>query len=175
MQEALGRLAKHLPAVGEGGALGRFVRDAEGWVWVTEDISPIILLKGHLIVEATLIDICSRSLPNPAGLEKENVSFRMRLSLVQALTDDGVVPQAIWDALQDLNRIRNKLAHNLEPKALDSELRQFLQRFDEFVDFRPLNDEQDALPSRLIGCLAFLCGALSGIGKPVTSHESVGA
>ncbi len=62
------------------------------------------------------------------------------------------------------------LAHNLEPKDIERKLQRFLHRFDEF------DDKEEALHSRLISYFFFLCGALSGIGKPVTTQtESDGA
>jgi hypothetical protein len=166
--DSIYRLAQHLPRP-------RRISVDDRTAWVMEDPVQLIILKGHLLVEAELVDICSRLLANPSALEKDKVNFPARLNLVRALIDDGDVPEAIWQALGDLNKIRNKLAHNLEPKDIERELPRFFHRFDEFDDFRQLHIEE-ALPSRLISCLFFLCGVLSGIGKPVTTQtESDGA
>ena len=61
---SLGRITKHLPNTTLGDPLDRLTVDARGRVWVTEDTT-LVLLKGHLLIEAELIDICGRLLKNP--------------------------------------------------------------------------------------------------------------
>jgi hypothetical protein len=161
--DSLHRLSQHLPRL-----RSISVDTSCSTAWVMGDPIQLIILKGHLLVEAELVDICSRLLANPAALGK--VTFLALLNLVRALIDDGEVTEAIWQALGDLNKIRNMLAHNLVPKDIESELQRFLRRFDEF------DHKEEPLPSRLISYFFFLCGALSGIGKPVTTQtESDGA
>jgi uncharacterized protein YutE (UPF0331/DUF86 family) len=165
--DSLGRIARHLPNSTISDPLERITIDGHGRVWVSEDTT-LLVLKGHLIIEAELIDICGRLLKNPGALEAENVRFSVRLNLVRALLgSDHGMPEAFWHAIEDLNRIRNKLAHNLEPKGLEDSLRQFFNRFDEFEDCRAVLriHEAESTPQRLKSCILFLSGALSGIGK----------
>jgi hypothetical protein len=136
---------------------------------VTEDTT-LVILKGHLIIEAELIDICGRLLKNPDALEAGRVSFFVRLNLVRALVGDDAMPESFWLAMKDLNKIRNHLAHNLEPKGLDEELRQFFSRFNEIEDCHTMLRDEKSIPERLISCFLLLCGALSGIGKPDDEH-----
>jgi uncharacterized protein YutE (UPF0331/DUF86 family) len=176
MEEALHRLAKHLPArrlLGHLPLEDRISIDRLGNAWMTEDLT-LIILKGHLLVEAALVDICARLLANPAALEEENVRFSTRLNLVQALLDDDILPENIWHALRHLNRIRNALAHNLEPKNIEAMLCQFFKQLDEFEDFASLRDDKEGIPNRLTGCIAFLSGVLSNIGKPENEGASEG-
>jgi hypothetical protein len=171
---SLGRIAKHLPNTTLDDPLNRITIDARGRVWVTEDTT-LAVLKGHLIIEAELIDICGRLLKNPAALEAENVRFSVRLKLVRALVDQDAMPESIWNAIEDLNRIRNKLAHQLEPKGIEDELRQFFARFDEFEDWGMILADEKSIPERLTSCFLLLCGALSRIRKPTDDQSSEGS
>jgi hypothetical protein len=161
--KSLGRMAAHLPNMTMNDPLARITVDDRGRVWVTEDTT-LVILKVHLVIEAELIDICGRCLKSPEALEASRVSFGLRLNLVRALVGNDAMPEIFWQAINDINRIRNKLAHNLEPHGIDGELEQFFRRFGEIDDFRSLLRDVKSLPQRLITCLCFLTGALSGIG-----------
>lgn len=125
----------------------------------------LIVLKGHLIIEAALVDICTRLLKNPKALERETMRFSTRLNLVCALLNPHCIPESAVCALRDLNRLRNSLAHNLEPDDLDKNLKIFFKRFTEFKDFRTLYQSEQNISRRLTGCISFLCGVLGDIGK----------
>ena len=75
---SLGRITKHLPYTTLDDPLNRITIDARGRIWVIEDTT-LVLLKGHLLIEAELIDICGRLLKNPDALEAGRVSFSVRL------------------------------------------------------------------------------------------------
>lgn len=149
------RRAKHLPSP---------LLDATGAALVMSG-PVLIILKGHLLVEATLVDICSRLLANPAALEKGKVNFSTRLNLVQALIDDDEVPEPIWHALRDLNDIRNLLAHKLEPENIEARLCQFVKRLEDFECVLSL-DKENGINERLRSCIIYLSGLLSQVGKP---------
>jgi hypothetical protein len=119
-------------------------------------------LKGHLIIEKALMDICARLLKNPSALERENVRFSTRLDLVCSLLDPAI-PESVVHAMRDLNRLRNDLVHNLEPDEFDKSLEKFFRRFDEF-DLSTLHREDRNVSDRIAGCIAFLCGILSNGG-----------
>jgi hypothetical protein len=61
---SLGRITKHLPNTTLDDPFNRITIDARGRIWVTEDTT-LVLLKGHLLIEAELIDICGRLLKKP--------------------------------------------------------------------------------------------------------------
>jgi hypothetical protein len=147
-ERVLERIAAHLEST-----------DERGEVWA-DDIT-VVILKGHLIIEAELIDICGRLLKNPAALGGENMRFAFRLKLVRALVGDDEFPDAWWRAIEELNTIRNKLTHHLEPKDLETSITQFIQRFTD------MNQEDKDKPMReqLIYCLMYLCGGLCDIGN----------
>jgi uncharacterized protein YutE (UPF0331/DUF86 family) len=159
----------HLPGVALLGQDARISIDEFGRPRVKED-PVLIILKGHLIIEEILIDICSRLLTNPAALEKGKVNFSTRLNLVRALIDNDELPENIWHALYDLNKIRNDLAHNLEPENIEDRFCQFIKRFEEFEEVRWFLDSEKDISERLTTCIIVLTGILSGIGKPADEH-----
>ncbi len=110
-------MGKHLPTrqlLGHLPPEDRLYVDDAGNIWVTAD-PLLVILKGHLIIEKALTDICARLLTNPPALERGNVRFSTRLDLVCALLDPAL-PESVVHAMRELNRLRNALVHNLEPK-----------------------------------------------------------
>jgi hypothetical protein len=138
---------------------------------VTED-PLLVVLKGHLLIEAELVDICARRLKNPQALEKDRLQFNTRLNLVCALLEPDRLPESVVVALRDLNQLRNSLAHKLEPPDFDNKLEQFFRRFDEFEDLRISLGQERTIVSRLNGCIAFLCGILGRVGRADTETET---
>ena len=137
---SLGRITKHLPNTTLD-HLGRIAVDARGRVWVTDD-TMLIILKGHLLIEAELIDICARVLKDPDALETGRaVPFATRLKLVRALIGKDAMPECIWHALKDVNNIRNDLAHQLEPKDSDKALQNLLSRLSPLEDIQIVLEE----------------------------------
>jgi hypothetical protein len=164
---SLERITKHLPNTTLDDPLNRITVDAQGKLWVTEDTT-LVVLKGHLIIEAELIDICGRLLKRTRT--RKNLHFSYRLKLVRALAGDNAMPEACWRAIEDLNSLRNKMAHRLEPKGFDIAVEQFFKRFDEIEGFRLREDK--SIPEHLISCISVLCGALSSIGDDADRHAS---
>jgi hypothetical protein len=155
--ESLDRLYKHMPGIG---LLSHLLPDER---------LDVLILKGHLIIEAELVDICARLLKNPPALEKDRISFNTRLNLVCALLEVPL-PASIVDALRDLNRLRNSLAHNLELPDFEKDLNQFFRRFDEFEGLRRL--QQGTTAREFIGLITFPCGMLHGVVAPDTETET---
>jgi hypothetical protein len=171
---SLDRAIKHLPNITLD-PLSRVYRDENGHIWTTDD-TLVVILKGHLLVEAELIDICRRLLVNPNAMAGDKIGFYSRLNLVRALVgDDDPVPGSFWKALTILNNLRNTLAHNLEHDRVETLIGDFLKVFEDFPDFSAINNLRDNINTRLVGCMVFLCGGLSGVGKPKAASETEGA
>ncbi len=166
---SLGRIAKHLPNTTLD-HLSRITVDARGKVWVTDDAT-VILLKGHLLIEAELVDICRRLLKDPEALEAGRVPFAVRLNLVRALAGEDAMPECIYQAFKDLNKIRNELAHKLEPTNFDKALQRLLGHLNPIDDIRTVLSEEKSVLERLNTFFIVMCGALSSIGKPADEEE----
>lgn len=86
----------------------------------------LVVLKGHLLVEELLHDVVQSRLVHPGAIEKANLRFMQLSSLAEALVGKTEYVE-LWIAIERLNRIRNQLAHHLEPRALDQMIEEFLK------------------------------------------------
>jgi len=163
---SLERISKYLPNV-RIDHLSRIKIDDRGRIWADED-TILIVLRGHLIIEQELSEICDGLLRQPAVLP-DRLNFDTRLRLVRALLGDGEFPKVVYDILQDLNRIRNKLAHNLDAKDLSDDLRVFFCRFSAFPDVEEFIKSMD-VEERLNSCIVILSAILEGI-KPAKGEK----
>jgi hypothetical protein len=92
----------------------------------------LIILKGHLILEEYLDLYLAGKCRRPAPLQKARLSFVQKVNLFQALfgwADDD--PH--FRFLVQLNRLRNRLAHTLEPGDLNAAVDHVLRSLDEPV------------------------------------------
>ena len=79
----------------------------------------LIILKGHLLIEEQLRTIVKKRIRGYIALDLDNHSwsFFHVVHLAEALChneDDEI----IWECIRKLNKIRNDIAHILEPKGL---------------------------------------------------------
>jgi hypothetical protein len=81
-------------------------------VRVHDDESAIIL-KGHLLVEYLLDKIIEQKCkaPNKILDDSRTYSFSVKLQLVYSM---GLLPDYLYENIVRINRLRNKLAHNLD-------------------------------------------------------------
>jgi len=78
-----------------------------------EDIE-LMLLKGHLILEQVLNELLILYFNNRKNLENLNLMFSKKLELLVGLKGPLTGMKADMAHLKEINRIRNKLAHQLE-------------------------------------------------------------
>jgi hypothetical protein len=96
-----------------------FVERAEEMLREIKD--PVLLiLKGHLLIEEALHECLCAVSHDPKFLEKANLRFTQKLYLVRALheatPDRENIKIMMYDFAEALNMLRNRYAHNLEPK-----------------------------------------------------------
>ena len=72
-----------------------------------------VLIRGHLYIEEKLTALIERNLRRPKKLKLEKKSFSLKIELAVALASEAEVLQ---EALVVLNRLRNRLSHNLRAK-----------------------------------------------------------
>ncbi|WP_156337321.1 hypothetical protein [Achromobacter aegrifaciens] len=73
-----------------------------------------VILKGHLLVEEQLRSITRSSVANPRYFDEAKLTFSNALCLARAVAghfNEG----ACWVAAEQLNTVRNKIAHRAEP------------------------------------------------------------
>lgn len=80
-----------------------------------ENVDPtLIILKGHLLIEKLVRRFIVSRLPNPDALEKK-ISFNASqcIAIAESMCLINEEPQWLWLQINELNTIRNKLAHKL--------------------------------------------------------------
>jgi hypothetical protein len=92
-------------------------------VFVEHVVSPgtafEILLRGHLWVEALLNQLIEAEAKDPQALDLERMGFRQKVDIAQAF---GLIGAGDSQAFGGLNKLRNKLAHNLDGSPSDAEI-----------------------------------------------------
>lgn len=89
------------------------------------DLSSIVL-RGHLILEELLYRCLQAHCVSPEHLDAARLRFSQLVPLVRALLKLPVDPPSLWPALNNLNALRNALAHNLDPPRLSSQVSEFV-------------------------------------------------
>ena len=88
----------------------------------------LIILKGHLIVEEEINELLDLILPNPDALSKGRFEFYQKLCILKAVCSPGL--KWHWQTIEQLSKMRNQLAHNLESKGLNGMVKDFLNKVD---------------------------------------------
>lgn len=85
----------------------------------------LLLLKGHLLVEEVLNELVEKVVPQPNSIKSAKLSYHQVLKIAESIyfQQDR---QWMWGASEKLNKIRNLLSHNLEPKKLGEEINDFI-------------------------------------------------
>ena len=137
------------------------------------------VLKGHLLVEELLRQIFDLLLANPRALQGDRgTSFECHqiICLVEAITPHSSLEPWVWSAAKRLNNLRNDLAHNLEPKALDQKVKALIT----FVthDNGVVKGILDRLGTpegmKFKAVILAMCGCLSSL-KALILHDKQGA
>lgn len=85
------------------------------------------LLKAHLLFEDVLHEYIKSSLPHPESLEDARLTFAQWLAIAKACSTHLDPTDWRWKAIGLLNKLRNLLAHNLEPE-------KFLEHEQKYID-----------------------------------------
>ncbi|MEG0192175.1 MAG: hypothetical protein RR698_03315 [Stenotrophomonas sp.] len=120
----------------------------------------LVTLKGHLLLEASLEDYIRATLEKPEVLlDKTRLQFDVKVKLAHALSGD-TPPPMFWTAIDNLNKIRNSLAHRLNDNNLQNLQTEFV-RLTKQVGFVPL--PEDSNDDEYVGAISFLAGVFSGM------------
>lgn len=82
------------------------------------------LLKGHLLVEETLRKFLARKVANQAAAQEAQLSFHQVCCMTKAIYNPHGMGW-LWNAIRLLSRLRNDLAHHLEPTGLEQRIEAF--------------------------------------------------
>ncbi|MGA8025550.1 MAG: hypothetical protein WB992_00265 [Bryobacteraceae bacterium] len=127
----------------------------------------LVVLKGHLLIEEQLQRFLRDVSRHPKSLDDARLNFMQTAHLVRALGGLPYTDHSLWTLVVDLNKLRNRLAHRLEPgdvaAAVDCILRNYWQ--DEFE--KPTSPRQRS--TRLRQTLALNIAMLSGFASGATA------
>lgn len=84
----------------------------------------LVLLKIHLLIEEQIRAFVDERLPNPDALTPARLTFHHVAHLAEAISREDIHPN-LWSAVRKLNQMRNDIAHKLEPKRVEEQLREF--------------------------------------------------
>ena len=130
----------------------------------------LIVLKDHLLVEELLFILVQSAVKYPEAINSANLSFYNLASIAKALFYEGRLGP-VWDAIFELNTLRNTLAHNLEPPDLEKKLRRFGQAGS--GGHAEAGNLVVSEPQSVMGdSIAVICGVLIGF---ILSRSSEGA
>jgi len=120
-----------------------------------------IILKGHLLIEEVLNVLLRSVSVNSSAMSAANLSFYKLASVAKAIFYEDRMSM-IWEAIFEINSLRNALAHKLEIPDWNQRLEKFALVASEGAD-----DAKQLMlenPERqMTGCIEFICGALVGI------------
>ncbi len=90
-----------------------------------------IIVRGHLYIEAELIELISESMAmvNPKAIDIADLSFRKKVELAISL---GLLKPEEKKSFLELNALRNKVAHNLDIEIGSENAKKLYMSFSKF-------------------------------------------
>lgn len=88
----------------------------------------LLLLRGHLLIEVLLRRFLESRAKDRSAIDDARLSFNQVLCLVRSRFKKGTATK-LWSYIGEINRIRNTLAHRLDPSDFNSQWRAFVRRF----------------------------------------------
>jgi hypothetical protein len=88
----------------------------------------LVILKAHLLIEEQVRQIVDERLKNPTALADARLGCHQAICVAQSFfpADRDL---SLWAGLKKLNKLRNDIAHNLEPKQLQNHIEEFIGSF----------------------------------------------
>ncbi|WP_334189441.1 hypothetical protein [Noviherbaspirillum sp.] len=109
----------------------------EGYLrWITpKPVDPTYsVLKAHLLLEELLRAFLAKTLPHPEVLRGARLTFGQLLAVARSCCTSVSPDHWMWKAIADLNKLRNMLSHEVEPKDL-------AEKISEYADFVALQSK----------------------------------
>jgi hypothetical protein len=121
----------------------------------------LVLLKGHLLIEELLRSYINRKFPNPKAFDHEQFTFAQCLTVCEAATAEAT-NSWVFEAARKLNRLRNDVAHNLEPQKLSNHLLDFVS-WVEAHESNPVGPPSERGQARMYMAITELFHSLSAL------------
>lgn len=121
----------------------------------------LIILKGHLLIEEIISRIIEIFVPHSSLLRQANLRFYQKLFIARSMCWEKHNNE-IWKMIKDLNMLRNKLSHSLEPEKFEENLNNLLNlchnSISEFPGTKNIKKmkKADQLRFLIVYCIGFL-------------------
>lgn len=146
------------------GIAKRHDREFKRFQKTTRDVD-LLVLKGHLLIEQFLTSLIENYCHKPEFLEDATLTFYNKVKLARCLVMHPMPDDSIWDNIECLNKLRNKLVHEWKPKNREKLIRNFLAfRAKESGNVAPANIDLSTnkkCAEEVSRSVSFLLGALS--------------
>jgi hypothetical protein len=123
----------------------------------------LIVLKGHLILEEELNDFLACFVNDIEKFLKIGFLFERKVALLSCLVPKQMAKDEIWEQLREINRLRNKLAHNLRFSQYEQQLKHWAIGI---LGYNPKTLKRKiTYRNSVVKAFALLTGHLSGLAK----------
>lgn len=123
----------------------------------------LLVLKSHLLIEEQINWTLREVMPNAAALDDGRFTFYQRVQVLRAINRVDRMDKTL-DFAERLNRIRNMLAHKLEPTGIDDEVKTFVTDFAASMAMKTFNVTAPT-NHQLTLCVSYICGAIHSFGE----------
>jgi hypothetical protein len=116
----------------------------------------LVVLRGQLWIEAMLLDVLQEAVAQPQHLDLDRTSFGTKVRLAVSL---GAMPAEAIPGFDEINRIRNRAAHNLRYEYTVDDEERLIATLDPHTARAALSDNRytaDDFPERTINVIAAL-------------------
>ena len=137
-------------------------------IYFIEDITAIII-KSHLLLEAMLHKYIQSKVVSSKFLDKARLSFYQILNIAKSFRNKNQIEQEhwMWELIEYINSLRNKLAHNIELEDIDSSIRRMYEIADCHIDINAFGaDPSEREAKKIQYFLVILCGVVFNLGNP---------
>lgn len=137
-------------------------------IYFVEDTTAIIL-NSHLLLEAMLYKYVQSKVVSGKFLDEARLSFYQILNIAKSLRNENQIDREdwMWELVEYINRLRNKLAHNITVEGIESRIEHIYEIADYHIDIHaPGADPSEREAKKLQFYLIILCGVVFNLDKP---------
>lgn len=132
-------------------------------VWRAPDDTSTIV-SAHLVIEALLHAFIRSKLAHKEPLEAANLRFNQTMCLARALRRKLKSEEWLWATLDQLNRIRNRLSHDIHVQDLPARIEQLYAAAGPYIDIHaPGADPKERENKKLKVFLIILGGVVQNL------------
>lgn len=90
------------------------------------DDAELLILKIHLLIEEQLRAILDERFPHAEAARRADLTCFQVICIAEGFVAHDAAPK-LWDTLKKLNKLRNDIAHKLEPKGMHDQMKNIVR------------------------------------------------